>query len=183
MAKLEIPNHTQIPNDFIENQMRDMSGNELKVLITICRKTIGWHKTSDRISYSQIKEYTNLSINTIMSNLKGLIKRGLITQEKTKSGYVYDINYTISKIDIAKNDIARIDIKGIKKCYSAVSKDDIGAIAKFDTTKETITKETITKETNKRKAEIDSIFEPLYAEYPKKLGKDDALKHFTTQYK
>ena len=60
--RMNLPTYTQIPNLFLEN-MHKYHGASVKVFLTICRKTIGWHKLSDRISYSQIMKDTGLSKN------------------------------------------------------------------------------------------------------------------------
>ena len=56
---IQLPNHTQIANSFIE-RMDEYTGNEVKVFLAICRKTIGWHKVSDKIPYSQISKLTGI---------------------------------------------------------------------------------------------------------------------------
>jgi len=121
---MKLPNYTQISNAFIES-MDKYSGSAVKIFIAISRKTIGWHKQSDRISYSQLREITGLSINSMKSAIKELIKDKWIKQNSGKNGYSYDL--AISEIDIG------------------VSKSDTVTISKNDTTKET-SKETNTKE-------------------------------------
>ena len=133
---MQIPNHTQIPNSVIDN-MVFLSGSELKVFIAICRKTIGWHKKTDRISHSQIRELTGLSINALKRGINGLNKKNIIIQEKSPLGYIYKINYTVSINDIANIDIANID-KGVSKIDIKNGK----IVSKNDTTKD-IYKETI----------------------------------------
>lgn len=81
--ELLVPNHTQIPNVFLEN-IHDLSGAAVQVMCAICRKTIGWHKETDYISRSKIKEMTGLSIAAISTALKELIKKGYIITENTK---------------------------------------------------------------------------------------------------
>ncbi len=93
MEKLKVQNHTQIANIIIDQYLPKLSLTELKVIMAIARKTIGWHKISDRISCSQLVKMTGLSKNGIKSGIKGLIELKLINQQSTKYGYVYDINY------------------------------------------------------------------------------------------
>lgn len=134
MPKVGLPNHTQIPNFFIEN-MAQYSGAEVKVFIAICRKTIGWHKVSDRISYSQLKDLTGLSTNGLKKAIAVLVQDDFIIQEKTKYGYRYDILFEHIEKLVSLSD-------------TAVSKSDTSAISINDTTKETITKKTNLKENN-----------------------------------
>lgn len=100
---MQIQNHTQIPNIIID-KMNQFTGEEIKTFVAICRKTIGWHKTTDKISYSQLVKMTGLSINGLKKCLRTLIDRKIITQERTKFGFKYDIRYIVSPHDIASND-------------------------------------------------------------------------------
>lgn len=66
------PNHTQVPNLIFDEFMSKMAGSELKVFLAICRKTIGWHKDTDSISYSQIQKLTGLGRAAVASAIKTL---------------------------------------------------------------------------------------------------------------
>jgi phage replication O-like protein O len=104
-------NYTQVSNDFIA-LLPELTGEEVKIFLAISRKTIGWHKTSDRISYSQLKALTGIRHNvTLKKAALHLVDLGLvaISGDDTK-GYVYDL---------------------------AISPDDTGTISRRDTTKET----------------------------------------------
>jgi phage replication O-like protein O len=128
-------NYTQISNEFIE-YMPKLSGSAVKVGLAIFRKTIGWRKKTDRVSYSQIKELTGLSINSLKKGIEEL-ENVFITKLETKYGYRYDLN-------ISENAISKID--------TAISKNDTSLadlVSKIDTTKERY-KKTNTKR-NKRK--------------------------------
>ena len=50
-----VNNYTQISNEFID-MLSNFSGASVKIFLAISRKTIGWHKISDRISYSQLEK-------------------------------------------------------------------------------------------------------------------------------
>lgn len=98
-------NYTQVSNEFI-SQMHKFDGAEVKVFLAITRKTIGWHKTSDRISYSQLELLTGLSVTSIKKAIKVLILSNWIIQINTEKGYVYDLNIEeeVSVIDTHKNE-------------------------------------------------------------------------------
>jgi len=81
---LEVPNHTQVPNVFIDKYTQNLNGAAVKIFLAICRKTIGWHKLTDKISYSQLKEITGLKSQAIITAIKDLEVRGLIRTEKEK---------------------------------------------------------------------------------------------------
>ena len=161
---IPVINYTQASNNFIDNYMSKCSGSAVKVFIAISRKTIGWHKTSDRISYSQLIELTGLTTNTLKTAIKELIAFDLITQSESKFGYTYDLN--ISDIDTS---ISNID--------TGVSKIDT-AISNIDTTKETNNKDTKLKETI-----YISDFDLFWNEYPKKVDKKNCYEKFKKKYK
>ena len=46
--------YTQIPNFIIDEWMQIMKPTSFKVLMVICRKTLGWRKESDYISQTQL---------------------------------------------------------------------------------------------------------------------------------
>lgn len=88
---INLPNYTQIPNQFLD-AMSKYSHATKAVFLAICRKTIGWHKMSDRIAQSQIVEMTGVHRNSIRTSIKTLVDDGWITQKRVKNGYVYDLN-------------------------------------------------------------------------------------------
>lgn len=91
-------NHTQVSNDFLDNYLHKISSKATKIFLVISRKTIGWHKQSDRITLTQIIKISGLTINTVKSGIQELDKLDMITIDK--SGYgkgqqvFYGINYT-----------------------------------------------------------------------------------------
>jgi phage replication O-like protein O len=120
---MRLPNYTQLNNDFI-SEMHKFSGNAVKVFIAISRKTIGWHKISDRISHSQLKELTGIKHHvTLMKAIKEL--EGFVKQRDSKFGYVYDLAMSDNSMAMSENDTV--------------------TMSKIDTTKDTV------KETNKEK--------------------------------
>jgi phage replication O-like protein O len=71
-ANLE-DNFTKYPNDILDYLMRYYGGSAFQLLSVIIRKTIGWHKNWDRISYSQFEEYTGLGRQAVADALKELL--------------------------------------------------------------------------------------------------------------
>lgn len=99
-----IPNSTQIPNvisDLIEPRI---SEGEMRCLKYICRRTYGFHKERDRISFSQfvngIKDKNGkqldygagLSRPSVAEALKNLLGAKLIIVIPTPKGNYYEIN-------------------------------------------------------------------------------------------
>jgi phage replication O-like protein O len=96
---LEVPNHTKIPNIIIDQHMAELSHAQFKVLMAICRKTIGWHKQSDYISISQIVELAGVSNKTVVGAIKQLEKKGFIVTQKTnRSTTLITINYEVTSV-------------------------------------------------------------------------------------
>lgn len=136
---IQVPNHTQIPNTFIDESMSKLTHAQFKVLIAICRKTIGWHKHSDYISISQIVELANVSNKTVVQALKELEKMGYITTEKTKrSTTLITINYDATSVTSTPPSVTTTQA-------SVMSTQDASVMSTH--TKETI-KETIYKYNN-----------------------------------
>lgn len=82
---------TPIPNELLEN-LAEISGNELKVLLFILRKTIGFQKQGDYISYSQIMKATGLTKSTIIRAIRKLAAKEYIEYIKDEEK---QLNYFI----------------------------------------------------------------------------------------
>ena len=76
--------HTQFDNDVLDHLMPKLSPSEWMVLSFIIRKTKGWHKESDGISYSQFISGTGIASNsTVKKCLDSLVKMNLIMVGQT----------------------------------------------------------------------------------------------------
>ena len=96
---IQVPNHTQIPNVIIDEHMSKLSHAQFKVLMAICRKTIGWHKQSDYISISQIVELTGVSNKTVVGAINQLEKKGfIVTKKSNRSTTLITINYEVTSV-------------------------------------------------------------------------------------
>ena len=62
---MKLSNTTAVPNQFFDNQMKDLSGSALRVYLKIVRNTIGWRdnngniKKRDWIAHSQFEKVFN----------------------------------------------------------------------------------------------------------------------------
>lgn len=73
--------YTPIANEILEELVKiDLLGAELRVLLFIIRKTYGYHKKSDQISFTQFEKGTGISRQTINKTLKNLMAKGLIVK-------------------------------------------------------------------------------------------------------
>jgi hypothetical protein len=91
------PNYTQVPDALFDELLSRLSGAELKVLLYILRRTFGFKKESDAISFNQIcsgittrkgqvlDQGTGLSKSTAQIALKGLIDKNIVVATKRVS--------------------------------------------------------------------------------------------------
>jgi phage replication O-like protein O len=91
------PNYTPVPDELFDEQLPDLSGSELKVLLYIIRRTFGFKKDSDNISLNQLlhgittKEgevldrRTGLTKKTLLEAIKSLVEKNLIITERRRS--------------------------------------------------------------------------------------------------
>lgn len=121
---------TAIPNELFDEVMKDLNGNELKILLAIFRKTYGWakevkngnivYKLKDQISLSQFENLTGLSTNTIKKYLNSLQDKGFIIKvhdynSKENSAACYKIRNTddeinpLSKLDRGCEPLSKLD--------------------------------------------------------------------------
>lgn len=83
-----IANAFQIPNAVVDDLMSRLSPNAFKCYVLIVRKTIGWGKSSDKISISQFQAIAGIKKrDTVISALAELEKLNLILPVK-KAGLV-----------------------------------------------------------------------------------------------
>lgn len=82
---------TQVSNTFI-TALPELSGAETKIMIAIFRMTIGWHKTVDILSISQLSGLTGISDRkTISAALKALEAREWIRIQRSSKGSKVDL--------------------------------------------------------------------------------------------
>jgi len=168
---IEVPNYTQIPNVYFDEIMQTLNQTENIVFLVIMRKTFGWHKKRDKISYSQIMEITGIkSRSTVSTALKGLLEKGLIETQKAGQliSYTVSINELVQKIDQSKN-------------CTGTSPNSVLVEPKTSPnsvhTKEILNKnKEIEKQIKER--EKENLFLVFYQNYPKKTNKTDAIKKF-----
>ena len=89
-------NFTAVPHELIRQHMRDLSGAELKCLLYVVDRTLGFNKVSDRIALRQFAEGitrkdgtqldrgTGLSRSAVKKALRGLIEKRLIRRKRNR---------------------------------------------------------------------------------------------------
>src|ERR671918_242761 len=70
------PNYTPVPDELFDEQLPDLSGAELKVLLYVIRRTFGFKRDKDTISLSQM-------LNGLRSRDGRRLDRGVGLSKKT----------------------------------------------------------------------------------------------------
>ena len=139
-----IPNSTQLPNILLDKVIPLIPESEARCLIYICRRTFGFHKESDRISFSQfidgikdrrgtVLDYgTGLSRQSVASGLKNLIRAEAISVSKNNRGNFYKINLhmDVDKVVNLIDQSRRLTKSGLKNRPKSVYKLDTQNLGK-----------------------------------------------------
>jgi phage replication O-like protein O len=88
----EQPKFTQVPNALME-LIPYLPNAECRVMLVIARKTHGFHKECDVISYSQFKDATGMSRQGVIDGIEAAMKRGILKREESgfNNGYCYEV--------------------------------------------------------------------------------------------
>jgi phage replication O-like protein O len=80
MSGFKSPNYTQVPNDLFDVLLCDLGNAELKVILCIIRKTIGFHKEDEKVKFgiNKLMKMTGLSKNGVKNGAAQAERRGLI---------------------------------------------------------------------------------------------------------
>ena len=114
-----IPNSSQIPNVILDLVLPRISEAEARCLLYICRRTFGFHKDEDNISFYQFEngiktsqgrrlDYgTGLSRPSVNTALQNLIKVGAISVQQRSMGNRYKLNLHMD-VDKVVNEINQL---------------------------------------------------------------------------
>ena len=154
------PNYTPVPDELFDEQLPDLSGAELKVLLYIIRRTFGFKKESDNISLSQLlhgittKENivldrgTGLSKKTLLETIKNLIEKNLIISERRRSKEKGDEPTTYRLNIIGETPENNNTPRGVKSTPGGGVKSTPHPSDKNYTTQETVIQETVNNTVN-----------------------------------
>ena len=189
MAKPQAENgHTDIANEIVEALCRiNLTAYEARVLWALFRKTYGWHKTWDRISYTQWEQITGIKRWHIARTIKQLLDRQIITQR----GNGYKLEYSFQKdyekweavsrrseslpSEVTNNKSLPNEEKTLPNEEKPLPNEVTNSLPNEVNTKEK--KETIQKKRQK-KEDIAKSFNIFWQAYPKKVAKSEAGKVF-----
>ena len=109
-----IPNSTQVPHLVSDLLIPRLPEAEARCILYICRRTFGFHKEEDRISFTQfingirgrdnkVLDYgTGLSRPSVSTALQNLNEAGVITVRKDTRGNYYSLNLEIDVDKVVK---------------------------------------------------------------------------------
>jgi len=69
---------------------KNIAGNEMRILWVVMRKTWGWKKDFDRISFSQFVKDTGMKHGNVGRSLKSLVAKRLLIQKDEMYGFNQD---------------------------------------------------------------------------------------------
>jgi hypothetical protein len=154
------PNYTPVPDELFDEQLPDLSGAELKVLLYIIRRTFGFKKESDNISLNQLlhgittKENlvldrgTGLSKKTLLETIKNLIEKNLIISARRRSKEKGDEPTTYRLNILGGVEEHNNTPRGVKSTPGGGVKTTPHPSDKNYTTQETVVQETVTNTVN-----------------------------------
>ena len=122
MAKPQLENgHTKIANELVEALARTyFTAYESRILWTIFRKTYGWNKKTDRISYVHFQDATGIDHRHVGRTLKALKNRNIITCFGSGYQLEYGIQKDYDKWDLTPNEAPIIKAKSVPQTVNAV---------------------------------------------------------------
>lgn len=174
--------YTPIENLFLDKFLPILSGNAVKLFLAIARKTIGWHKESDKISNGQLLTLSGLTCRHILlKTMKELLELKLIKVERVGRGKAIQTYY---KITLNGGEIALLEPEGIKfnggdlPLINTPIGGEIPLISGFNGGDLPPTKESNIKKEDLKEREAQS-FDKFYSAYPLKKSKEAARKAFT----
>lgn len=111
--KVLYQNTTQVSN-FILDNLPLLTEGQLRVILVVTRKTIGWHKETDFLRYSQLIELTGLSKPTLSKAVNQLVEAKILRRidkdekeiDKMPQGYRGEISYTLNK-NLSKDELVK----------------------------------------------------------------------------
>lgn len=82
MAKFSSPRYTQVPNDLLDEHLRELGHAELKVLLVIFRRVVGYHLERRPISLTELQRAAGLSRSAVSQAVQSLEDGHYITATK-----------------------------------------------------------------------------------------------------
>jgi phage replication O-like protein O len=153
-----------------------LNATEYQIVLAVIRKTYGWKKKEDWISWTQLEKMTGKSRVSVYFAIKTLVKKNILVKKTTlgKTNIIsLNKHFNTWNILVKKT-------KPVKKTKHTSKENLTGLVKKTEPTKETVLKETTTKES------IDSLTQENLIEISNKyqvplsfvLSKKDDLENY-----
>lgn len=174
--------YTKIANEIMDNIiLSELSGQAVRLMLFIIRKTYGFHKKSDRISLSQMSKAINAHRIRCSQITKGLVLMNILTVNENINGI--GKSYSLQK-DYEKWQTVNENINCYKKTNDTVNENiKGGGLMKTLTTKDTIlnnNKDTLTKD-NTIIPIVSNVFQDVREHYAR-LKQHDITKYTKDDY-
>jgi phage replication O-like protein O len=126
-----LPNYTQVPNTFLDHMLPFLKEGELKVLLVIIRKTMGYHKYRDIISLTQLEKFTGMTRSNILYAVRKLVSKGVISKEVSGSNGKQSTHYELVIVQDSNNyrGVLKDEIGGSNKILWGVSIEERGGVS------------------------------------------------------
>lgn len=123
-----------------------LNATEYQVVLTVFRKTWGWNKKEDWISYTQFEKLTGKTRPSIWNAIEQLVKKNILVRDSKQGKQTfYRVNKDFSTWQLVKSAKLVKQTKLVKKTLPTSKENLTQLVKKTKHTKETITKETIQK--------------------------------------
>jgi phage replication O-like protein O len=166
--KKDVKNSLYLPtNIFDQLPLLQLAGSDYRLLLVIIRKTFGWHKEDDWISYTQFEKLTGLTRKSVAKSLKRLVALNIVLVTKS-TPLVTESTLPRYKLNINSESWVVTKRKLVTKRSPTSIHLFPQLVTKRKHTKDTITKDTITKDTREK------LFKDFWELYPNKKGKAKA---------
>ena len=164
MTGYNAPNYTQIPNELLDDHLPNMKDAELRVVLSIARKTIGWHKQHDRISLTQLQKMTGMSRQGVLNGITDAVERGVVEKIEHEVGS-YEYGLVVNEVDRPVNEVDQLVVNEV------------------DTQKKVI-KETNQKETGVHNHNVFAAYEDTIGTLSKFVGEklNDMVNEYTEEW-
>lgn len=84
---------TEVPNVFFDKILKQLTGSETKVLLTLFRETHGKQRRNVKKSLTQLTYLTGLSISAVSTSIHSLVLKGYVTivRNPEQAGNHYEV--------------------------------------------------------------------------------------------
>ena len=104
----------KIPNEIYDTALKYLKGAELSVYLAVARKTLGWHKTRDKIALSQIDDMLAISKRAIVRAILSLVENDWLICNHGKDHHAQNAD----RINSYQINTDHKYIKEMIKCYA-----------------------------------------------------------------